>query len=297
MRQSSSPSEITRGSIEMAVAMAVSGTIGWFVLRAGLPAYDVVLWRCVFALAALGLYCLASGALRRRLSALEWLIAIGGGVAIVLNWIMIFAAIPLLSVAVATAVYNVQPFLLLAFGAVFFGERITAAKVGWLALAFAGILLIASEKPNAGYVQGSFALGIVLALGAAGCWAIAATATKRLAGVPPQFITLIHVAIGIVMLAPFIDPTQTPGAIETWAILACLGIVHTAGTIVLMYAAVQKLPTHLQGILSFLNPVVAVATDVLVLGHALQFRQGAGILLILAAAAGMRLMVRRAERP
>ena len=188
--------------------------------------------------------------------------------------------------SISTAVYNVQPFILLAFGVVLFGERLSPAKIGWLALAFAGVLLILMEKPSADYVGGNFTWGVLLALTAAAGWAIAAATTKFLAGVPPQLIALIHVLTGIVILAPFAQFSDLPSEGSTWTWLVTLGVVHTGVMYALMYGGVQRLPTHLQGTLTFINPVVAVLVDVFVLDHALHPVQLAGIATILLAALG-----------
>lgn len=275
-----------RGIAEMAAAMMISGTIGWFVLATGRPVLDVVFWRCLFAAFALALYCQATGAFRRAVTPWQLWIAALGGVAIVLNWVLLFASYRLTSVAISTAIYNVQPFILLGFGVMLFGERFSYAKLGWLVLAFAGLLLILLEKPTADYIGGSYAWGIVLVLAAATGWAIAAATTKHLAGVPPQLIALVHVVVGIVILLPFADLSDPPKDTQVWLMLAIVGLVHTGVMYALMYSAVQRLPTHLQGTLTFINPVVAILTDVFALGHALHWTQLVGILAILVAAAG-----------
>lgn len=279
-------SDHRRGALEMALAMSISGTIGWFVLMAGRPPLDVVFWRCAFAVLALGLYCLATGAFKARLTSRQLGLAVLGGVAIVVNWLMLFAAYRHASVAVATAVYNVQPFIVLAFGAAMFGEKITPARIAWLALAFAGVVLIVMEKPQAAYVGGDFGLGIALTLAAALGWAIATVTTKKLAGVPPQMIAFIHVVTGVVILAPFAHFGALPTGAWSWSMLIALGFLHTGVMYALMYSAVQKLPTFLQGALTFINPVVAVLTDRFALGHVLTMSQLAGIAVILTAAAG-----------
>jgi drug/metabolite transporter (DMT)-like permease len=71
--------------------------------------------------------------------------------------------------------------------------------------------------------------------------------------------------------------------------LATLGIVHTGLMYILMYGAIQKLPTHLQGSLSFIYPVVAILVDVVAFGHRLHLSQIVGATAILIAAAGMNL--------
>ncbi|TIU58568.1 MAG: EamA/RhaT family transporter, partial [Mesorhizobium sp.] len=49
------------GTVEMTAAMAILGTIGWFVVLSGQPAIDVVFWRCAFGAATLLVICAALG--------------------------------------------------------------------------------------------------------------------------------------------------------------------------------------------------------------------------------------------
>lgn len=128
-----------------------------------------------------------------------------------------------------------------------------------------------------------------MALGAAFFWAVAAIVTKKLKGTPPHLIALIQVCVGVVMLAPFANLSQLPADAWTWTMLATLGIVHTGLMYILMYGAIQKLPTHLQGSLSFIYPVVAILVDVTAFGHRLHLSQIVGAAAILIAAAGMNL--------
>ncbi|WP_163334281.1 EamA family transporter, partial [Enterobacter bugandensis] len=76
------------------------------------------------------------GLLRRdSLSGRQARLAAIGGFAIVTNWILLFAAYPRASISMATVVYNTQPFMLVGLGALFLAERLTAAKLIWLAIA------------------------------------------------------------------------------------------------------------------------------------------------------------------
>ncbi|MEP2581137.1 MAG: DMT family transporter, partial [Roseibium sp.] len=155
-----------RGAAEMTAAMTILGTIGLFVVLSGQAAVDVVFWRCAFGALALVIICAAQGLFRRQLTLKKLGIAAVGGVAIVVNWAMLFTAYGETSIGVATAVYNTQPFILVGFGAMFLGERITIARLGWLAVAFAGVLLIVLSRPGgADYAGSHYALGIALALG------------------------------------------------------------------------------------------------------------------------------------
>jgi len=186
-----------RGTLEMTAAMVLSGTIGWFVVVSRQPVMDVVFWRCVFGAATLLVVCAAMGFLRRDiLTARQFMLAVIGGVAIVANWLLLFAAYPRASISIATVVYNTQPLMLVGLGALFFAERLTATKLFWLGLAFAGMLLVVQARPEARLIGTDYLSGILMALGAAFFYAVAAIVAKKLKGVPPHLIALIQASVG-----------------------------------------------------------------------------------------------------
>jgi len=279
---------IRRGSWEMIAAMLISGTIGWFVLVSGVSVIEVVFWRCLFGAFALLLVCALLGYLRSDLlngAALG--LAIISGVAIVGNWLLLFASYSRASIAISTAVYNVQPFLLVLLAAVFLRESITLQKLVWLSIAFAGMLAIVAahgEQTNGG----DYLAGIALALGAAVLYALAALIIKHLKAVPPHLLALIQVTTGAVLLAPLVPWNSMPVTTTAWAALLALGVVHTGLMYVLLYGAIQKLPTALTGALSFIYPIAAIFVDWIAFGHRLGWLQWLGVAAILLAAAGLQ---------
>lgn len=282
--------DLFRGGVEMTAAMIISGTIGWFVLMSGQPVLSVVFWRCAIGAVTLLAVCAALGLLRpdvisRKLFGL----AVIGGVAIVLNWVLLFAAYSRASIAIATTVYNVQPFMLVGLGALIFKEKLTATKLFWLGFAFAGMLLIVQAKPGGAYSGSDYMTGIALSLGAAFLYAIASIVAKRLKGTPPHLIALIQVCVGIIMLVPLADFTSLPQSTGQWASIVTIGVVHTGLMYILLYSAIQRLPTHITGSLSFIYPIAAIMVDYIAFGHALQPSQLIGSAAILIAAAGTSL--------
>lgn len=282
--------DVFKGSIEMTAAMIISGTIGWFVLMSGQPVLSVVFWRCAIGAVTLLAVCAALGLLRPDvISRKAFGLAVIGGIAIVLNWVLLFAAYSRASIAIATTVYNVQPFMLVGLGALIFKEKLTITKLFWLGFAFAGMLLIVKAKPGGAYSGSDYMTGIALSLGAAFLYAIASIVAKRLKGMPPHLIALIQVCVGIVMLAPLADFTTLPQSTGQWASIVTIGVVHTGLMYILLYSAIQKLPTHITGSLSFIYPIAAILVDYIAFGHALQPSQLVGSAAILIAAAGTSL--------
>ncbi|WP_250518210.1 MULTISPECIES: DMT family transporter [unclassified Caballeronia] len=285
--------ELRRGAIEMSLAMLMSGTIGWLVVSSGQTPWNVVFFRCVFGGATLIAVCAALGFLKRRY--FSWrmigLVALGS-VAIVGNWLLLFAAYSRASISMATTVYNTQPFMLVALGALVLRERVSVSTIAWLGVAFIGLVMVVRVEPFVLAMPGQYLEGIAYALGAAFLYAISSIVTKRLAGTPPHLIAMLHVLFGIAMLAPFARFDAMPATIGGWTDLVVLGVVNTGLMYVLLYGAIQKLPTATTGALSFIYPVVAIVVDWLAFGQRLAWLQVAGAALILLAAAGVNLQWR-----
>ncbi|NVK33518.1 MAG: DMT family transporter [Rhodobacteraceae bacterium] len=280
-----------RGSLEMTAAMLISGTIGWFVLHSGLESIEVVFWRCAFGAIALTLICALLGAFKLEyLTPKRLMWAALCGVAIVLNWVLLFASYEKASIGLATVVYNSQPLILTVLGALFLKDRPGVHKMTWLVVAFAGVSLLVSNKPSSNYLSaGEFEAGLLLALGAAVLYAVAALLIKKLSGVPPYLIALIQVCIGLVILAPMVDFSHIPTSSTGWGSLVLLGFLHTGIMYVLLYDAIQKLPTPMVAALSYIYPIAAVAVDMVAFDASLSVLQVVGSLVVILAAAGVSL--------
>ncbi|EOA2985356.1 DMT family transporter [Yersinia enterocolitica] len=278
----------TRGVVEMIAAMLISGTVGWPVIASGQPAVTVVFWRCVFGAFAMLIACVMLGLLKRGVLTRQHIaIAIIGGITLVLNWVLLFGAYSYASISVATVTYHTQPFMLVGLGVLFFGEKLTANTLGWLLVAFGGMLFIIIGQQGAITLGSDYLIGVVMALGAAFMYAITAAIIKRLKGLPPHLIVLIQLLVGAILLAPFVRWSDFPLPGSTWGLLLIIGVIHTGLMSSLLYGAIQKIPTSLVGALSFIYPVVAIFVDWLVFGHRLSVMQMVGASAILLAAAGM----------
>lgn len=279
-------SEFKTGVWQMCLAMLISGSIGAFVLLSGLPVIDVVFWRCAIGAAALGFFILVSKQPFSHFTRRTLLLSVIGGVALVINWLLLFAAYDQISIGMSTVVYNTQPFMLVLIG-ILMGERVTLIKWGWLLLAFSGVVILLSSELIKAH-NANLITGIAMALGAAFFYALTAIIARKLRLLPPQHIAFIQVLVGVVILLPLAHFVTLSDNFP-WGILLTLGIVHTGVMYQLLYSAIQKLPTPIIGSLSFIYPLVAVTVDSLMFGHTLSVVQFIGGALILLAAAGNNL--------
>ncbi|MEZ6326231.1 DMT family transporter [Klebsiella pneumoniae] len=273
--------QLTRGVWQMSLAMIISGSIGAFVLLSGLPVTDVVFWRCLIGALTLLVFIVLSRQPFSRLTRFTLALAVIGGAALVVNWLLLFAAYSRISIGMATVVYNTQPFMLV------LGERVSAVKWGWLLLAFGGVVILLSSELTPAHEEG-LTTGVLLALGAAFFYALTAIIARKLHPLPAQHIAFIQVLVGVVMLLPLVHTPELTASFP-WRYLLILGIVHTGIMYQLLYSAIQKLPTPVTGSLSFIYPLVAMVVDYLVFHHALSAVQLLGGMLILFAAAGNNL--------
>ncbi|MFE0178980.1 DMT family transporter [Streptomyces sp. NPDC059002] len=283
-----------RGTAQLTAAMVLSGTLGIFVVESGASAFNVVFFRVLFGALALGAYAAARGYFRDHgLTPRKFGLAALGGVFIVFNWVFLFKAYEATSISLATVVYHTQPFFLVLLSALVLRERLTRFQLGWLAVAFAGLLLVSGVRPGD---AGSLA-GIGLALLAAVLYALSTLVTKRVTGVRPHLIALVQVLVGIPLLLPFTDFGAMRGTGTGWAWLAGLGVIHTGLMYVLMYAAYAKLPTAKIAVLAFTYPAVAMIADWAVYGHHIGLVQALGVPLIVLASLRVTLAPARAARP
>lgn len=274
------------GVLEMVLAMAIAGSIGVFAVESGQPPFTVVFYRCLFGALSLGAYCYWRGLFRQVDYSFRNLALISlGGAFLVYNWALMFEALTLTSISIVTIVYHVNPFIILALGVVFFGEALDRHKLGWTALAFAGLVAVIGV-PEA--MAGDYVRGIAFTLLATTLYSFTIVFSKWVRGVPPAFIAFLQVSLGVLLVLPFVDLSLMPSG-RQWFFLISLGVLHTGVEYVLLYAAFQKLSMALIAILSFVYPVVAIALDYLVYGHLLSLEQLIGVALIAVATLGVRL--------
>ncbi|MFF8429810.1 DMT family transporter [Streptomyces sp. NPDC016566] len=287
-----------KGTAQLTTAMMLSGTLGVFVVESGAPPFDVVFFRVLFGALALGGYVVARGWLRDHGFTPRTLgLAVLGGVFIVFNWVLLFQSYENTSISVATVVYHTQPFYVVLLGALLFRERLTAARVGWIAVAFAGLILVSGVTPADFTGGGAYLTGIGQALLAALLYGLSTLVTKRITGVRPHLIALVQVLVGIPLLLPFADFGAMAGTGWDWGWLIGLGLIHTGVMYVLMYAAYAQLPTAKIAVLAFVYPAVAMLTDWAVYGHHIGLVQALGVPLIVTASLKVTLARPRAAAP
>jgi drug/metabolite transporter (DMT)-like permease len=285
MRSLSNPNQ---SALRLALGLILIGTVGAAVVASGLDAITIVFWRSAIGAAFLLVWCLATGILPdRTLTARNLALGAVAGVSLVLSWAAFFAGIILTSISTATILFHIQPFLILLIGAVLWKERVTRDQVFWLAAAFVGVALASGLSLSSGPVDPKWMMGIVITLGGAFVYAVTAIAGKGLSGQRGEITTLTQTLAGVVIFAPFVDLHQHIAA-PSWGFLSMIGVLQTGIAWVLIFSALPRVPTPLIAVLSFVNPLTAIATDWLFFNRPLGLAQALGMVLIVVSTLGVK---------
>ena len=217
------------------------------------------------------------------------------GLLFALEFLLIFVGLDYTSAARSTLLVNTMPFWMLVGGHLFLGERMTARKVAGLLLAFAGLVLVFSDKLSR---PGPDAIvGDLMSLGAGLAWAATYVVIKgtRLAHAGAEKLLLYQLAVAAavaVIVLPFSGPAiRDANAVATWAILF-QAVYIVAVTYVLWFWLVRHYPASGLASFTFLTPAFGVLFAGLILGEPL----GMTIFVALALIAGGLILVNRMPR-
>lgn len=273
-----------RARLFVVASMAIFGTLGPFVRNISVSSGELALYRAVLAAALIGAFLALTGqkipfrAIRRSLPLL-----IVSGVAMGVNWILLFEAYKYTTVAIATLSYYFAPVLVTAACPILFHEKLTAKQLVCFAMSTVGLVLI-TVTGDMGAGSGHMT-GILFALGAAVLYASVVLVNKFIQDVDGIHRTFLQFLAVIVTLVPYVALTGgvTLGGMDGlgWVCLLIVGVVHTGVTYCMYFSSLRLLPGQEAAILSYVDPLVAVLVSVVVLREAMTTLQAIGGLLIL----------------
>lgn len=217
------------------------------------------------------------------------------GAALVLG--VVNSGIPFLMFALAarvlpagySAILNATtPLMGVLIGALAFGERITAARLGGVLLGMAGVAVLAQAGPVA--LTPAALGGICACLVATACYGTAGFLTRRWitarGGLDSRLVALGSQWGAVLVLAPFAawEAWRQPGLPATWmaaspvvwAALLATGLLCTAWAYVLYFRLIADVGPVKALTVTFLIPPFGVAWGWLVLGEAATWAHAAG---------------------
>ncbi len=279
------------GMIGVIAAQTMLGTIGLCVLESGADPVSIAFYRCAIGGTVLALYCAFRGTLAGmfRLPSKTLLLAVFSGVLMAGNWVLFFEGIQRTGIAVATIVFHIQPFIVVAMGAIAFRERLRALTLMWIALALLGLALSTGLTGADLSASQDYLAGLGATLAAAFLYAGVTVIAKGLSGIRAPQLATVQFLTGTLLLAAVVPLGPPDISAPQWGWLAVIGLVHTGGVYVVLYNALPKLTTPVIAVLLFLYPASAVLVDAIAYGHLIGPGQFLGLLLIVVASLGVTL--------
>jgi len=269
--------------VMMMTAMAIFGTLGLFVRRIPVSSGELALYRAILATLLIAGFLLVTrqkipfARIRRELPLL-----LASGVAIGINWILLFEAYRYTTVSVATLSYYFAPVIVTIVCPFLFHEKLTVKQIICFIMSTLGIVMIT----GIGSLSGSRDLvGILFGLGAAVFYASAVLVNKFIKNVDGIHRTFLQFLAAIVILLPYVLLTTgvhigSLGGVG-WINLLIVGLIHTGVTYCMYFSSLREIPGQKAAILSYIDPLVAVLVSVTLLGEPMTLWQAVGGLLIL----------------
>lgn len=258
------------------------GTLGVFVEEAGQHPLLTVWFRCAFGALALLAWAAASGRLGElRLQGRSAWVAAATGCLMVLNWLLFFAAIPRLSIGVATVVFHIQPIWVIVFGACLLHERVSSRQWFATVLALCGLALASGLGDGlSGAGAEGYGLGLLMCLGGSLSYAAVTLVAKTEQVLSSFALAFWQCLVGMLVLAWAPLLYGWPDHAAAWGWLVGLGVLHTGLAYALAFAGMARLALGKIAVLQFVYPLSAVLVDWAVYGRTLTPVQLAGVALM-----------------
>lgn len=266
------------------ISMAIFGTLAVFVRNIDLNSGEQALYRAILAAVLILVYLLATGqkidfkGIKKEVPLL-----LASGIAMGINWILLFQAYKYTTVSVATLSYYFAPVIVTVVCPFLFHEKLNKKQIICFVMSTVGLVMIIGVN---GFGQGSSDLtGVLFGLGAAAFYATVVLLNKFIKNVTGIHRTFLQFIAAIIILIPYVACT---GGIHLgnlngkgWISLLIVGLVHTGITYCMYFSALKELPGQEAAILSYIDPLVAVLVSVLLLGETMTFMQVLGGIFIL----------------
>ena len=264
-------------------SMSIFGTLGIFVRNIPVSSGELALYRAVLAVLLISVFLLITkqkipfANMKKELPLL-----LASGVAIGINWILLFEAYKYTTVSVATLSYYFAPVIVTLVCPILFKEKLTKKQFICFFMSTVGLVLITGLGEIGG---GKDFIGILFGLGAAAFYATVILLNKFIRNVEGIHRTLLQFIAAVVTLVPYVLLTGgvTLGGLNGfgWANLLIVGLIHTGVTYCMYFSSLKELPGQKAAILSYIDPLVAVLISVTILGESMTLWQVIGGILIL----------------
>jgi drug/metabolite transporter (DMT)-like permease len=250
----------------------------------------LVLFRTVIGALILVPIALARGDIAPALRHWRWIVAYTA-IEVALPWFLVSDAELRLSSSLTGLLVAASPFAAVIVGRLTgSNERFDARRLFGLAVGFVGVGVLVGFNVSVRDLGAAGEIGLV-----AICYAVGPLiVSRKLADAPPIGVVSISLVLPAIVYAP-LGLAHLPAAIPPPQVLLAiglLGVVCTALAFLLFFGLIAEVGPVRATVITYVNPAVALALGVALLGEPLTIGAGVGFALILA---GLFLATRRAR--
>ena len=264
-------------------SMVIFGTLGPFVRNISVSSGELALYRAILAALLIAVFLAAT---KQKIPFAnikkEVPLLLASGVAMGINWILLFEAYKYTTVSAATLSYYFAPVIVTVVCPILFKEKLSGKQILCFLMSTLGLVMITGIGDMSG---GNNIVGILFGLGAAVFYATVILLNKFIKKVEGIHRTFLQFLAAIAVLIPYVLLTGgvTLGSLNGigWVNLLIVGLVHTGVTYCMYFSSLKELPGQKAAILSYIDPLVAVVISVTVLGESMTLLQAVGGVLIL----------------
>ena len=274
----------TRSKLYVAVSMAIWGTLGPFTQQISVTSGELALYRACLASGLIVIYLtLTKQKMDFQAVKKEILLLLLSGVAMGINWVLLFQAYRYTTISAATLSYYFAPVIVTLACPILFKEKLTKKQILCFVMSTIGLVLIIGVGSLDS--TGTHLIGILYGLGAACLYATVVLMNKFIRNVTGIHRTLMQFFGAIAVLIPYVfvsGGTHLEALDSTgWICLLIVGLVHTGITYCLYFSALKDLSGQEASILSYIDPLVAIFVSFFLLGESMTPSQMLGGALIL----------------
>lgn len=274
----------TRSKLYVAVSMAVWGTLGPFTQQIAVSSGELALYRACLASGLIAIYLtLSKQKMDFQAVKKEIFLLLLSGIAMGINWVLLFQAYRYTTISAATLSYYFAPVIVTLACPFLFKEKLTKKQILCFVMSTLGLVLIIGVGSLDS--SGTHLIGILYGLGAAFLYATVVLMNKFIRNVAGIHRTLMQFCGAIAVLVPYVlvSGGMHLEALDSlgWVCLLIVGLVHTGITYCLYFSALKDLSGQEASILSYIDPLVAIFVSFFLLGESMTPSQMLGGALIL----------------
>ncbi len=267
--------------VSLAVLTAAWGTIPLIVRSVELSTQQLVAMRLLLGALPLLVVLLSRGV--PRLGASQWLRVVGLGALLAFHWVAFFWSLNTTTVAIALVLVYLAPVAMATLAPVVLGEVLQRRSALALAVALAGVLLVA--RPGEGATSEGVVSGLLAAASFAGLVLVGKPIAQQIG---PLRLATLETTVAALLMIPW-AVSAFPEAVESWWQLLILGGLLTGLAGYVYWRSVAALPVATVAVLSYMEPASAVVWAALFLGESGDVVTWLGVTLVLIAGAAAGL--------